>query len=942
MKYLQIKISEPFSRLSFLLLFAVLACSSTVAQKNPVVERVADAGVISFNGKYYLGGVSTRGGFYISSDLVNWKGPLHAFSMSNEWTHGRSAGDENIHASDIHYWNGRFHLYWSVNSWGFKDMVVHIGHAESDNILGPYVEPEKKTWFDDRIDAELFIDDDSSFYFYSVKFTDGNTIWGQRMKDPATHLGEPGLICTALPNTWEQFDNKVIEGPWVFKYRNNYYMMYNANHTSNQYGNYALGVAQSDSPLGFSSGNKYPWPVVHTNMTDNPESFRYYFTSSEENFKGWKFTTEKPAENWLTDNFDDSRWHSGDKGFTSQEVRGSKVIRKQTEWTSQEIWTRKKFILDPAPSKNLQLLVNHSGPADIYIDGNKVYSGQNGNYARIDLLPEVISGVSSGEHTFAMHSSRGRRSSYLDTDLVDPLDGNRDDILFNPGQPNIVKGPNGFEWWLVYFGIKNSEPRGQFVNRVLFNDRELTVDGPTGPKTSGYHPGPSLPVFGDVFDYKGADTLNSRWKTLSGKWDTENGEMKQREVNGRSLTVIKSHKSSNFLFKAGVRNDSNNGKAGIIAYYLNQDNFLEIGFNEEEKCWYTALTYGKRTKITKVPLAKEFNYNVYHSISACKNGNTFTVLIDDNPAPGNNRIDVRFSAEGIAGLYSEGCMASFDGVIYTPGWDEYDGGIEGWESQSKVTKSWVSGSHGISPSDANGTSSVFKGDLLDQYEFGAQVYNGSSVKASGYCGVFPVYADDANYIRAEIDFSGKKLEISGKKGNEEIPSQTIPLRKLKCLYPDPKYGDGFAKVYTLKKNTEISSLEIVKSIYERETFRINQFDSLKVFYWKEGTWRQLQFRNSSPEIENINRIEFSPVTTNAIRLVSSASDNSVHVYKVYATEEVTSDYNIRSIKLKDRVLIYLDGQPVAEVKGQWPASRVGIISSNTQFSFNGITLFEKN
>jgi hypothetical protein len=68
----------------------------------------------------------------------------------------------------------------------------------------------------------------------------------------------------------------------------------------------------------------------------------------------------------------------------------------------------------------------------------------------------------------------------------------------------------------------------------------------------------------------------------------------------------------------------------------------------------------------------------------------------------------------------------------------------------------------------------------------------------------------------------------------------------------------------------------------------------------------------------------------------------VHVYKVYATEEVTSDYNIRSIKLKDRVLIYLDGQPVAEVKGQWPASRVGIISSNTQFSFNGITLFEKN
>lgn len=138
MKY--IKIIFP----TLLLLFSNFNLCLVLAQNNPVIERIADAGVINFNGKYYLAGVSTNGGFYISNNLVNWTGPVHVFSMNNEWTRGRSAGDNNIHAADIHYWNGKFHFYWSVNYWGVKDMVVHIGHAVSDNILGPFVEPVKK------------------------------------------------------------------------------------------------------------------------------------------------------------------------------------------------------------------------------------------------------------------------------------------------------------------------------------------------------------------------------------------------------------------------------------------------------------------------------------------------------------------------------------------------------------------------------------------------------------------------------------------------------------------------------------------------------------------------------------------------------------------------------------------------------------------------------
>lgn len=934
--------------LSYLLLFSGFNLCLVIAQNNPVVERVADAGLINFNGKYYLAGVFTNGGFYVSSDLVKWDGPVHVFSMNNEWTKGRSAGDDQIHAADIHYWNGKFHFYWSVNYWGVKDMVVHIGHAVSDNILGPFAEPVKKSWFDDRIDAELFIDDDSTFYFYTVKFTDGNTIWGQPMSDPGHLKGVPELLVNTIPGTWERVDNNVIEGPWVMKYRAKYYMMYNANHTSNRWGNYALGVAESDKPLGFNSGNKYPQPVVQSNLSDNPEEFRYYFTSSFEYFDNWSFTFDKPDDSWTKPGFIDSGWKTGEKGFGNQVVNGSTVIRRQTEWTSEDIWVRKKFTLTPVPSDNLQLVVNHAGPTEIYIDGELIYSNGGSNYSTIDLDKEVIQKLKNGKNLISLHSKRSRRSAHLDIELFDPLLNPGDDILFNPGQPNIVKGPNGFEWWLVYFGIKNGGNRGQFINRVAFNDRELTVDGTTGSKTPGYHPNPAMPVFGDVFDYSEIIEFNRKWIVNSGKWSIKNSELKQTDSLSKTVTFIKSHVASNYLFKAGVRNDSyKKGDAGIIGYYFNPANYLEIGFNQIEGIWYSRLLTDGKEELKKNKLAGEFNFNAYHSITVLKNDKRFEILIDNNPAPGNNILNSSYREKGIPGLFTENCKATFDGVIYTPGWDEFDTSITGWNNSEKGEKmngKWVVSENGICQSEEKGIFSTFKGDLLDQYEFGAQVYsnlNGKDQSDYGLSGIYPVYIDEDNYLQAGLDFKNGNLVISGERNNKEIVNSVVPLRRKLCKYPDPKYGDGFTKVYSFKENTEISAIEIVKSIYNKSDFSINLFDSLKVYYKNNGEWYPLDFKIESRDIQAVNKIEFSRVTADALKLVSSAIDNSVRVYKLYVTEEKTTNYNLRTVKLNDRVIVFLDGKQIAEIKESWPASQVGLFCKDMPVRYNGITLFEK-
>lgn len=326
-----------------LLLLLVLLAPLTLSagnRRNPVLRGVADAGVIRWAGKYYLGGVGTNGDFFVSPDLIHWDERIHVFDLDNEWTHGTGAGNNQIHSDDISYSNGLFHLLFSANYWGSDRHLVHTVHAVSPTVTGPYREPRKDQWFENRIDPQVFRDEDGRLYLYLVKFTDGNVIWAREMQQDFTFSGEPFEQFSSQPGTWETEDSRVAEGPFVIKYRGRYYMMYNANHTDPSYGHYQLGVCESPDPLSFNSGGKYSHPVL------GPNTDTYTLTGEEH--------------------------------------------------------------------------------------------------------------------------------------------------LLTPGQPNLVRGPNGWEWWLSYMA-NNDSGRHQFVDQIFFVADRLTVDGITGTRTPGYHPTPSLP-----------------------------------------------------------------------------------------------------------------------------------------------------------------------------------------------------------------------------------------------------------------------------------------------------------------------------------------------------------------------------------------------------------------------------------------------------------------
>lgn len=410
---------------------------------NPVLPRVADAGCIRYAGKYYIGGVGTDGDLFVSNDLMNWNRRIHVFDLDNRWTHGTGAKNNQIHANDMTYSDGVFHFLFSANWWGKDRHIVHITHATAPRVEGPYREVRDDQWMENRIDPMVFCDEDGHQYLYMVKFTDGNTIWARPLNKDLSFAGDAVQQFSSQPGTWETMDNRVAEGPWAMKYRGRYYMMFNTNHTALEYGNYRLGVCEASSPMGFNPGGKYSHPVVEPNTTCVEDS-----------------------------RVDLLRYGSGT--YKPVDPQGDTI----------------RFVLSSRPEGNVYMLLMQQGTT-VYLNGVAVNPDSKRNY---EFLPIDNKLLHVGNNTISIRRD-SERNRITNIALYDFGQDMADDVLVTPGQPNILRGPNGWEWWLVYMANKNGWNRDQYIDRVHFTRGRLVVDGITGPKTAGFHPAPAKPVY---------------------------------------------------------------------------------------------------------------------------------------------------------------------------------------------------------------------------------------------------------------------------------------------------------------------------------------------------------------------------------------------------------------------------------------------------------------
>lgn len=145
-------------------------------------------------------------------------------------------------------------------------------------------------------DAAFFMDDDNRLYFFSG-LSYKSPVWGIELdiQNKFQPIGKRvDLVCANFEDHgWEiRPDNPLtrapnIEGPWVNKYNNKYYLQYGAPGT--QFDNYGDGVYVSDNPLG--PYDYEPYSPFSFKPTGFVRGTGHSSTFTDKHGNSWHFTT---------------------------------------------------------------------------------------------------------------------------------------------------------------------------------------------------------------------------------------------------------------------------------------------------------------------------------------------------------------------------------------------------------------------------------------------------------------------------------------------------------------------------------------------------------------------------------------------------------------------------------------------------------------------------
>ncbi|WP_157891902.1 glycoside hydrolase family 43 protein [Paenibacillus crassostreae] len=188
-----------------------------------------------------------------SKDLVNWeeRGTVFTVESVPEWT-----TYNYFWAPHLTYHDGKYYVYYStmLND-NIESTGMGIGVAVADHPEGPYVdkgEPVLAGISFDTIDPFVFDDEDGKRYMYWG--SNGMPIYAQELaSDGMSVIGKKTEAIWAGQYDVRDGYDKLVEGPWVIKRENYYYMFYSGDYccqVSGHNAHYAVMVARSESPMG--------------------------------------------------------------------------------------------------------------------------------------------------------------------------------------------------------------------------------------------------------------------------------------------------------------------------------------------------------------------------------------------------------------------------------------------------------------------------------------------------------------------------------------------------------------------------------------------------------------------------------------------------------------------------------------------------------------------
>lgn len=131
----------------------------------------------------------------------------------------------------------------------------------------------------------------------------------------------------------------------------------------------------------------------------------------------WKFTTEKPGDDWFKPEFDASHWSEGLGGFGSEGTPGS---YPNTAWKTPDIWLRRDFTLGADDLVGVRLRVYHDEDAMIYLNGVQALKlkGYATDYEEFTISKEAEAALRPGNNTIAVHCHQSSGGQGIDVGIL--------------------------------------------------------------------------------------------------------------------------------------------------------------------------------------------------------------------------------------------------------------------------------------------------------------------------------------------------------------------------------------------------------------------------------------------------------------------------------------------------------------------------------------------
>jgi uncharacterized protein len=163
------------------------------------------------------------------------------------------------------------------------------------------------------------------------------------------------------------------------------------------------------------------------NLTEvDPAKVTMLIPAADEQKSAWKYTEEKPADNWYALDYQASGWKTGQAVFGKGNDKTA-----TTPWTTSDIWLRREITLKEAIEEPV-LKIMHDDNYEVYVNGQLVFAeaGSSREYKYIRIEADKAGLFQQGKNLIAVYCHDKGGQKYIDVG-IGKIAKPRADVAFN-------------------------------------------------------------------------------------------------------------------------------------------------------------------------------------------------------------------------------------------------------------------------------------------------------------------------------------------------------------------------------------------------------------------------------------------------------------------------------------------------------------------------------